>query len=85
MTDDRNANLPDDTDIADDTDVPEAPDLAVATSVGMLERPPLLEEAMGGDEIDEEGTSLWKGALQRLVRNPSAIVWNVSAPHKLLP
>ncbi len=74
MTDDRNPNLPDDTDIADDTDVPEAPDLAVATSVGMLERPPLLEEAMGDDEIDEEGTSLWKGALQRLVRNPSAII-----------
>jgi len=56
---------------ADDTVVP---DIAVATSIGMIERPALLTEAMGEVAVDEEGTSLWQGAFQRLRRNPSAIV-----------
>lgn len=37
-------------------------------------RPPALVAAMGEVAVDEEGTSLWKGALQRLIRNPSAII-----------
>lgn len=57
-----------------DPDVPEVPDLALATSVGVVERSPALAEAMGVATLDEEGTSLWKGALQRLIRNPSAIL-----------
>ncbi len=55
-------------------DVPEVPDVALATSVGVVERSPALAEAMGVATLDEEGTSLWKGALQRLIRNPSAIL-----------
>lgn len=55
-------------------DVPEVPDVALATSVGVVERSPALAEAMGTAAVDEEGTSLWKGALQRLIRNPSAIL-----------
>lgn len=57
-----------------DDDLAVIPDIAVATSVGLMERPPLLVAAMGDDEVDEEGTSLWKGAFRRLVRNPSAII-----------
>lgn len=38
-------------------------------------RPPALVEAMGRTaRAEETGTSLWVGALRRLVRNPSAIV-----------
>ena len=55
-------------------DVVDVPDIAVATTVGMIERPAALTEAMGGRAPDEQGTSLWKGAFQRLVRNPSAII-----------
>ncbi len=55
-------------------DVPVVPDIAVATAVGMIQRSPALAEAMGDVAVDEEGTSLWKGALQRLIRNPSAII-----------
>ncbi len=55
-------------------DVPEVPDVVLATSVGVIERSPALAEAMGDTGVDEEGTSLWKGALQRLIRNPSAIL-----------
>ncbi|WP_232821838.1 ABC transporter permease [Desertihabitans aurantiacus] len=37
--------------------------------------PPALVEVMGGTAVaDEKGTSLWRGAVQRLRRNPSAIV-----------
>ena len=57
---------------ADETVV--VPDIAVATAVGLIERPALLVAAMGDVEIDEEGTSLWRGAFQRLRRNPSAII-----------
>lgn len=57
---------------ATDTDL--VPDIAVATAAGLIQRPPLLVEAMGDVAADEEGTSLWKGALQRLIRNPSAII-----------
>jgi len=56
------------------TDIPVVPDIAVATAAGLIDRPPALVEAMGDVAPDEEGTSLWKGALQRLVRNPLAIV-----------
>lgn len=55
----------------DDTVIP---DIAVAASLGLIARPPLLAEAMGDVEVDEEGTSLWRGAFQRLRRNPSAII-----------
>ncbi len=33
-------------------------------------RPASLAEAMGEVSPDEQGTSLWKGAFQRLVRSP---------------
>ncbi|SDE65327.1 ABC transporter permease [Auraticoccus monumenti] len=37
--------------------------------------PPRLVQAMGGDAVpDEKGTSLWAGALQRMRRNPTAIL-----------
>jgi len=51
--------------------------LSSSVSPGPAEprRPDSLTEAMGGTGVgDEQGTSLWKGAFQRLVRNPSAIV-----------
>lgn len=57
-----------------DPDLPDVPDIALATSVGLIERPPALAAAMGDVEADEEGTSLWKGAFLRLIRNPTAIV-----------
>lgn len=37
-------------------------------------RPEALAKVMGDDPIFEPGTSLWKGAFQRLRRNPSAIL-----------
>ena len=37
-------------------------------------RPDSLSAVMGEASEDERGVSLWKGAFQRLVRNPSAIV-----------
>lgn len=59
-------------DIADDPVIPAVP---VVTGVGTLDPPPALVEAMGGVVVvDEEGTSLWQGAFQRLLRNPSAII-----------
>ena len=51
--------------------------LSSSVSPGPAEprRPDSLTKAMGGTGVgDEQGTSLWKGAFQRLVRNPSAIV-----------
>lgn len=45
------------------------------TGAEVPQRPDSLTEAMSGTGIgDEQGTSLWKGALQRLIRNPSAIL-----------
>jgi len=61
-------------DEAADGQAVEVPDMALATSTGMIERPAALTEAMGDAAPDEEGTSLWKGAFQRLVRNPTAII-----------
>ena len=48
------------------TDIPVVPDIAVATAAGIIDRPPALAEAMGDVAPDEEGTSLWQGAFQRL-------------------
>ncbi len=38
------------------------------------ERPQALAALMGGVTADDRGTSLWRGAFQRLRRNPSAII-----------
>lgn len=37
-------------------------------------RPDSLTQAMGPGAADEQGVSLWRGAFQRLIRNPGAIV-----------
>ncbi|MFT4294086.1 MAG: ABC transporter permease [Micropruina sp.] len=58
----------------DEPVVPVLPDLAVAAEEGLVGRSPALAAAMADVVADEEGTSLWKGALQRLIRNPSAII-----------
>ena len=38
------------------------------------ERPQALAQLMGDGGADDRGTSLWRGAFQRLRRNPSAVV-----------
>ena len=38
------------------------------------ERPQALAQLMGDGAADDRGTSLWRGAFQRLRRNPSAII-----------
>ncbi len=59
-----------DTTAASQADQPIGPD-----SLAEAQRPRSLSEAMTGMGVgDEQGTSLWKGAFQRLIRNPSAIV-----------
>ena len=41
------------------------------------ERPQALAQLMGDGVADDRGTSLWRGAFQRLRRNPSAIIGGV--------